>query len=444
MTGKRAALTSHLSRRRGDSVLLAVYVIGVIGWAGLRYHTFVGTAVPAGDTQIYRDVAAASIWSGHFWAGGRPWGTPLLYKLISSDSGRIRAQFLIADICWLALAVAATRAMSARLVKVAVFAFVLGFSLLPIVTQWEPDLLSDSLSLSLTVLMLAAWLELVRAPNWPRAIAVLVISLFWGSTRDDHAYVLLFTAPLIAVTLWRVGHRWIKIALVAGTLLIAGLTFTSADVGVRWFDALRITTYTRLVKDPTAMAYLSKRLPGGDWGTPKARRVYLEFLITHPAYTLTAPFSNRKTDSYVPGRPSYEAVLAPNTKWYDSKTRWFRPVLPRPIVDALYVPNAIATALIAILVAVTGMAFAIAGRAKPVWAVPTAGLILFYPHTLMVWHAAAADLDRHSLVSAITLRLSTLLLAAFIVDAALRRDDRPRSASRQAADQSPSERPGAS
>ncbi len=77
----------------------------MIGWAGLRYHSFVGTPISAGDTQIYRDVAAASIWSGHFWAGGRTWGLPLLYKLIPSDSGRVHAQFLIADLCWLALAV---------------------------------------------------------------------------------------------------------------------------------------------------------------------------------------------------------------------------------------------------------------------------------------------------------------------------------------------------
>ena len=397
-----------------------MYVLGVIGWAGLRYHSFVGTAVPTGDTQIYRDVAAASIWSKAFWAGERTWGVPLLYKIVQSDKARVDAQFLIACVCWLALAVAAARAVSARLIKLAVFAFVLGFSLLPVITQWEPDLMSDSLALSLTVLLLAAWLELVRLPNWPRTAAVLVISLAWASTRDDHAYVLVFVAPLIALTLLRAGHRWIKIVLVAGVLVIAGLGLASADVGVRWFDALRITIYTRLVKDPEAMAYLSKRLPAGDWGTPRGRHVYLDYLISHPAYTLTAPFSGRKTDSYAPNRPSYEAVLAPDTKWYDSKTRWYRPVLPQPIVDALYVPNAIVIAVIAILVALVATGFAVLRRPEPVWAVPAAGLLLFYPHTLMVWHAAAADLDRHSLVSAITLRLCAVLLAAFVVDRAWR------------------------
>ena len=54
-------------------------------------------------------------------------------------------------------------------------------------------------------------------------------------------------------------------------------------------------------------------------------------------------------------------------------------------------------------------------------------MLLFYPHTLMVWHAAAADIDRHSLVSAITLRLCAVLLAAFVVDRAWRL----RSASRR-------------
>jgi hypothetical protein len=208
-----AALRSRLPETRSDRLLACVYAVGVIGWAGLRYHSFVGTAIPTGDTQIYRDVAAASIWSKQFWAGGRTWGLPLLYKIIQGDSARVKAQFLIASACWFALAIAAARAVSARLIKVVLFAFVLGFSLLPVITQWEPDLMSDSLALSLTVLLLAAWLELVRLPNWPRTVAVLVVSLAWASTRDDHAYVLVFVAPLIALTLIRTGHRWIKIAL---------------------------------------------------------------------------------------------------------------------------------------------------------------------------------------------------------------------------------------
>jgi len=401
----------------GDRLVLAVLAVGVVGWAGLRYHTFVGEPVVWTDTRLYEQVAAASLWSGGFWAGPRTWGLPLLYKLVSGDSHRALAQFLIADFCWLALAVASARAVCARLLRVAVFGLVLAFSLLPVIIQWESDLMSDSLGLSLTALLLAAWLELLRRPNWWRMGAVTAVTLMWVGTRDDHAYVVLFTTPLIALSLFRREHRAIKAALLVGSLAVAGLGFASAEVGVRWSEGFRQTMYTRLVRDPAIDAYFKKHAGAGDWVSNKGRRVYVEFLVTHPWYTLSAPFSSRATDTYAPGRPSYKAVLAPDTRFDDATARWYRPVLPAFIVKVLYVPDAIVVAAIAVLVAIMAAAYAAIRGWRAIWAVPAAGLLVFYPHALMVWHAAAADLDRHSLVNAVTLRLSTLLLVVFIADA---------------------------
>jgi hypothetical protein len=397
-------------------LLYAVLAIGVIGWAGLRYHSFRGIPVVWTDTRLYKQVAAAPIWSGGFWAGPRTWGLPLLYKLVSGDRHRVLAQFLIADACWLALAIASARAVAARLLKVAIFAFVLAYSLLPMITQFEPNLLSDSLALSLTALLFAVWLELVRRPNWWWTAAALAVTLLWAGSRDSHTDVVLFTTPIIALTLLRAGHRRLKLVLLAGAFAIVVLGFATEEASARWREGWDQTVYTRLMKDPAVKAYFVSHLGSANWVSNAGRRVYAEYLLTHPLYTLTAPLSSRATDMYNPGRASYEAVLAPNTHW--DPPAWYRAVLPKRLVDILYVPNAFAIAGLALVVAAVAGAYALVRRPQAFWVVPAAGMLVFYPHALVIWHVASADLDRHSIVNAIILRLSTVLLAVFVADAA--------------------------
>src|SRR3954451_14305288 len=169
------------------------------------------------DSGTYITYSRQSLLRLAFWAGPRPPTLPFLYKLLpDSDSWRTGAQLAVSIASWLALGAAVAACVARPWVRLAGFALVLAFSCSAWVAQWDAAVLSESLTLSLSALVLAAWLIYVRAPGWWTAAGVLATTLAWVLVRDSSIVVVAGAAAASAVTLLVPGDRRVRGALAVG------------------------------------------------------------------------------------------------------------------------------------------------------------------------------------------------------------------------------------
>ncbi|HKG17866.1 MAG TPA: hypothetical protein VKA96_09280 [Solirubrobacteraceae bacterium] len=416
------------------------FALLLIAYLALRVAAFEGvTTVAYRDSHSYVDVARQSLLSPAFWAGARPWTVPLIYKLLPhDDQARAVAQLVISVACWAALAVAVARCLRPAGFRVFAFAVVLAFSASFQILRWDRLVLSESVSISLTALVVAAWLELVRAPRPRMVIAVLGANLIWVFTRDSNAYLALATALPALVWLVRPGatpRRWPAIlaaGLVAISLASVAATGTQEAqlrrndrpllhvVGRRvlihpdqraYFERHGMPTPTPLVlRHHKTLAALGMTIPSDPrsdaflrWVRRHGRGTVGRYLIAHPVAALRplVKFRQRLLGGVTVGYRSPDARMA----------------LPEPIASALY-PQRGDGALIWLAV-VSGLALvaALLGRAGRTWLVPIGVILLEIPHALLVYHGDTLEIPRHAILMAIMLRLGVLLLALFAVGA---------------------------
>jgi hypothetical protein len=284
---------------------------------------------------------------------------------------------------------------------------------------------SESLTLALTALLLAAWIALVRSPRRRWVAAVLVVSVLWAFARDTNSYVLIVVAALVAVTLARPEHRRLKAVLVAGLCAVFLLDYGSAEAGKRWLQPMIDIVDHRVLNDPAMERYFTARgfdaasnWPAGSWVRDRARGVYAGYLVSHPRYALITPLSGRQNTLWTSADDA-ASLIDPNlTPYNDNASHRFLP-LPKAAERVLF-PRGIGVVL-ALLAVVLAAAGVIARRlgGEVLWLVPIGILLTSYPHFLVVWHQSGIEVDRHALEAALLLRLGVLLLAIFAADRAL-------------------------
>jgi hypothetical protein len=332
---------------------------------------------------------------------------------------------VFSTLAWLILAAVVARCIETGWLRPVVFAVVLGVSLTTEVILWDTLLVSESVALALCALLIAAWIELVRTPRPLLVWIALALSLFWAFARDTNAYVLLFVGILTAVTLTRREHRRLKLALTLGCCAIFLLDYGSAQAGKRWLQPMIDVVDHRVLVTPAMERYFAARgfdpntnWPLGSWIRDRSQGVYAGYLVTHPGYTLTAPFHGRQQALYSSaGNPS--SLIDPNLSIYDDNASDRFLPLPSRLEPVLF-PRGIA--LVCSLLALVLVGSAVVGRlAGPtiVWVVPIAILLTTYPHFLVAWHQSGVEVDRHAFEAALLLRLAGFLLAAFALDRAL-------------------------
>jgi hypothetical protein len=408
----------------------ATFYLGITGlYLFVRAGSFVYTPVRVTDTPTYEHVSALSLLSTDFWAGARPFTVPLLWKLFGDDHVRIVAHLTLSIVAWLALAAAVAAASKQRAVRRLAFSLFLLFGATTEIILWDPLLLSESVSLSLAALLVAAWIWLVRAPSWSSVAAVLVATLLWAFVRDSHAYVILFAAAVVAASLVNRSSRQYKAALVAGSIVIALLSIASANEGSRWYQPMRDILLNRVAADPGMTDYFEARL-GPSWRDADARRVYARYLLTHPAYTLGDPFFGSQTTPFS-SADSASSLLDPDLRIYNDNAADRALPLPSLVDDAAFVHGKGAVLALVLLISALAAAVAFRLRASPVWIVPAVLLASTIPHGLVAYHLSGLEVDRHALEAAVLLRVGALILALFVLDAVVTslRDHRPLHAS---------------
>lgn len=416
-------------------VLLAYLLLRAGGFYGvetLQYR----------DTAGYLEVASHSIFSLDFLAGGRSWTVPLVWKVLpDSDSARATGQFLISIVCWPLLAAAVARTLRSRGLRPVAFAVVLLFSLSLAVIRWDTVMLSESLSISLTALVLAGWLELVREPRRWLVPALLGATLLWVFARDSNGVLALLTVPVALYWVVRpgpLGRAW-PAALAGGTLAIflAGLLATTTDqaqlrrnerpilhvIGRRvladeaktrwWRDhgmpappPLVVRERRRLAgiaeggipSDPETDAFL-------EWAREHGRGTLARYLLTHPAYTIKSTIGKR------------QRLLGGVTGGYLSPDA--RMVVPEPLDRLVYPRTAQDVYFWLIVIGMGALAVGLAAGARRDWLVPGVALALQVPHAQVVYHGDTLEVPRHAMLVAITSRLALLILALMVLDRVL-------------------------
>jgi hypothetical protein len=140
----------------------------------------------------------------------RPWTVPVFYALFPDDRWRTIGQSALATIAWAALAWEAGKHLRTRTARYAIVAGLLLFGCLTEVASWDLAILTESLSISLGVLVLALTLRWLRTRSWAALAGTALITVCWTFVRPD---IRVFTVVMIVVlgidAVWpTVGPLW--------------------------------------------------------------------------------------------------------------------------------------------------------------------------------------------------------------------------------------------
>jgi hypothetical protein len=438
-----------VSRRR-----LQVFLLIALAYIGLRLAAYLPSSIRTfPDSGTYVHTAEQSLTSTEFWAGWRPFTTPLLYRVLPhTETAWAAGQLVVSIGCWLALAGAVAWNVRRPGFRLVAFCLVLLFSLSVWITQWDRIILSDSLAVSLAAAVLAAWLALVRAPNVWTIAAVLATTLVWAFTRDSIAYMALLAVPFVLVWAALPGRRRGRIVLAVGLAAIFAANFIAQgssaseprrkgvmlnvigarvltnpdelryfqDHGMPLPDVVRplageslgtgpLRPDRPLASDPRVADFLS-------WVSDEGRQTLAAYLVTHP-YRALKPVVEDAGPLLATDRAGYhEAGRTPLANYRAEGTD---PLLPGPLAAVVYPPSVTAVLLwLAVIVAAAAW-LASRGMARPLWLIPAAATLLQLPHAVVVWHGDTNEIARHALTVSVVTRLGLLVLTIFLVDAAL-------------------------
>ena len=427
-----------MSDRRRIALAAAVAAI-VIAYVVVRLWSFMAvTPRDFPDTAGYERVAELPLDGRRFWMAWRPFTIPLVYKALGGDARTATSfQWAFSVVAWTILAAVAAASVRSRALRPGVVAALLVASLDDDVLRWDGDLLSESISLSLTALLAAGGLLLAGRFTTPRLLALLATATLWAFARDSSAYALPFLGLLVAALALTgsAPRRWLLVTLAFLLTFMASLATASA--GRRWEVPLMNVLVGRIVPEPSRHAFFVERgMPVGPaetrlaeswlgperrraladpsvddlrrWLEGRARRTYVAFLLTHPGFAVGGPLGD------------IDQLLSPRLDFYSPQG--FRS-LP---MSRLRVGTLATVAVSGGLLATAGV-LAVRGRARGSWLVPASAMGLALPLSAVVWHGDTVEISRHAVCLAVQVRLGAWLLLCFVADSWLERRTRPAS-----------------
>jgi len=397
-------------------------------------HFQVREAIWLPDSIDYIFPAETYAWNEPgLWTHTKPWGAAVLYKTVGSSPVRIdTAQTILSALAWLALTWTFSRLIRVRWLRVVSFGVILGFSLAPSVQMWNHIIQSESLSISLMVLILAAWLSLLQNWRWEKLIALILLFGWWIGTRETNVYLSLMIAGilvLVGLFFKRQRFYWAVSAILIGFCAV-NMQISEVPTIPRWLYPLTNTVLNRILPDEEFLSFFEANgmpappelllLSGGlahdgdfavfndpalndveAWLYRKGKDTYVQFLLYHPLYTLTSPWSHARellapTDilSYAPPRS------LPPLAWMFETLVFMSPLWLLVVF-----------ALVTVVVAIKAWPW----KFNAFWLV-FVFLMLFFPHFYLVWHGDAAEVGRHAVQVSVQLRLSLWLLFVLSLD----------------------------
>jgi hypothetical protein len=448
---------SSVNRHRVWLACTAVAVVWILARVFVFSHA---SLIEFSDSPSYLDKAGEPLWTRDFFFGsGRFFVVPLFYKLVLAVSGSklalAAAQFVVSLCAWLVLAVVVGSRMDRGWVAVGSFAAILAFGLSTDVIEWDVTILSESISTSLFVLFVAAWLTLGERMTTARLAGVTMLAALWSMSREANSLVLLLFAPCIVLWgLWYWPARrseQIRCGVLAVAIVaIFAATFAISASGDRWVFPLLNVIGKRVLPSPERTAfYQAQGMPvnarlmemsgefgsGKNWAFYKApeladfrvwlmkdgKKAYGRDLVSHPVRSLLEPF------------PDVNEFVCPILSWYWSpgfmplypyvyRTHFCKPLLATMIVVSSFVVGVLLT--IAAFVLRHDLDTSAGFRLLTV----STMLAGWLPFTWFTWHVIGQmEIGRHVWSGVLAFRMGGLLLLLFLFQAATNRFARSRT-----------------
>jgi hypothetical protein len=335
-------------RRLFYFVLIAIIMLSV----RLAAYEPLGRSVSTYDTQAFVTSSQIPFWSQNFFTSDRPAAISLFYKLLvpkggyqltyfsspaedqqqplqdqPSFSAVTLSQSLLTMAAWLLLAFVVYKAIKNTALAAIAAILIFLFAFTPPAAEWDYVLLSEPLSLTLFVFLLAISIELAKRPKseWKKPSRMMVgliaawstILTIWVFARDTNAYLLLTFIGFLAIFLlisWfkraktTIPRRTLLITLVLSVLLF-GLQSVTSQASGRWINPFFNNMLHRVFPYPEHLVFFENKgmpvtaevlslrdSPGNEdkfsqidylmnWVKLNGARTYIEFLMSDPSGT---------------------------------------------------------------------------------------------------------------------------------------------------------------
>lgn len=402
----------------------------------VRQHWVIQNAAWVADSVDYIFTASNLTVAKLFaWPYAKPWGAAILYRLTGDSPRNIDfVQTLLSAIAWLSLAWAFARSIRTPFLKLVSVLGILALSLTDQVQMWNHVILSESLSISLMVLILSLWLSLIQRWNVVVFIALSFALVYWINTREANLYLCLLIA--IGIFLFGLIKRnqrfyWLASAMI---VLASLITLRSSErlAMPRWAFSLTNVILQRILPQPEYVDFFAnhgmptspelKALEGGwansndfavfndaalnkfeHWLYARGKETYALFLLRFPGYTLISPLANLSVMMAV---PNLAEIYELN----------YRPLFPGLLDNLLFPIQWFGLYMGLCLVLIAGVLFIKPWNdVRAFWLIALL-VILWVPHIFLVWHADAMEIERHAVQANIQFRLAMWLLAFLAAD----------------------------
>lgn len=378
------------------------------------------------DTGVYTAMGSAPLFSKTLLAGLRPPLVPLVYKLFGNNFQAILLfQSAVSMAAWLFLAVEVSRRMHIRITRIASFLLINGIGMSDPVALWEGTLLSESLSISLSVLFFAAVLWFFRRQSKTRLIVVIAVTLLLMFSREANAWVLLVAAVSAAGV--AVRKKWRRLAVWSAVVVVGFLVNNlTSTIGGRWvFPELNVLSQRILTSPERTAEFADCGMPvsaalmkmKGKWASSDGRayyhdpaleefrtwffrygkRTYICWLLRHPATAMREPLEH------------ISRMVASGVQYFYGASVHVS-LLPSGLSKLVFpigYRNYFSLVLVWLLVGCTGISIgARAWRRNHLWFFFIALVLMTYPHLFIVWHADAMEVERHAMMARVQLNIA--------------------------------------
>jgi hypothetical protein len=210
------------ARELRENLVIVALVAGFV--AGRLVGWFREPVFPVPDSPSYRGESGGLTLSDVLSFTGhspRMWGTPLFYAVFPDDGARAFGQWAVSTAVWVLLAVVLCSQLRSKITRAAAGTAVLALGLLPQITNWDLAIMSESLSISLGVCVLALLVWFFGGGGQAVLVALTATAFWWTFIRPEIRLMVGFIVLLlVAHAFVRSARRWPVLA-AAATLVIA-------------------------------------------------------------------------------------------------------------------------------------------------------------------------------------------------------------------------------
>lgn len=413
--------------------LLIMIIISILYiFVRLAYFNNSPTTI-AVDTNSYVNIAKINILELGFWTGIKPFTLPLIIKFFNFNLDNVVFfQFSLSLFAWILLGFFFSRNINSLLLSLISYIFILLFSLSTDIILWDRILLSESLNISLIVILLAIFFLGIKNKHKLLNIISMPLLVLWVFLRDINSWMLLFLGLVIIAYLIISKSSWRTYILPSVMILLFLSSNILSNSGKRWVVPFLNVLSTRILPNsyytdqfdvrgmPVTVKLLEQKNKTfnkvflsdpelkefREWMYDHGKSVYMRFLLLHPSYFLQSPFENW---SLMYGFLPFSQETRNDN--FDYASEGFKEFFPYPINELIY-PKEFGLMIILIGVAIIGFLSSQFQEIRNDHSIMFcfALLICSYPMLILSYHGDSSGISRHALGSILLLVFSCWLI----------------------------------